>query len=96
MDLINRFLEELAEETAFISSHLVRHWNGMGTNEQLYTLSMICAAGLLLALRKPRRVTQLGHDAHGQDVGIIKTVFLGGMLLLFISVGMQAAVNGIS
>lgn len=96
MNLVERFWDELVEETAFITEHLRFAWNSMSYNEQLYGLMMMCATCLLLGLRNPQRTSGFKLFDFSEEVGHFKTFMFAAAVLMMFTFAVNVAVDAVS
>lgn len=96
MDLVERFWNELIEETAFITEHLRDAWSSMSYNEQLYGLMMMCATCLLLGLRNPRRTSGFKMFDFSEEVSHFKTLMFAAAVLMMFTFAVNEAVQAVS
>lgn len=94
-DLIKRTWRELNEETAYITHHLRRWWNGMEDGEQLFFVGIVCAALLLLGMRRPSR-SKYKHYDDNQTISIVQQFMFAAVVLMIFTFGVDIAVNSVS
>ncbi|MEO9968776.1 MAG: hypothetical protein ABJG15_02930 [Hyphomonadaceae bacterium] len=97
MDLLERTIRELKDESAFVVKHLQNWWNTMPMAEQAFTLGTICAAFLLIAVLPPvqKKVSTVGPD-NQTDMGTAKVFILAAVILIIMTFGLDIAIDGVS
>ncbi|MEM7661754.1 MAG: hypothetical protein AAF292_05860 [Pseudomonadota bacterium] len=96
MEIIERFWNELVEETTFITSHLQASWNLLSFNEQLYALMMLSATCLLLGLRNPSRATAFKTLGEREELSTFKTFMFAAAVLMMFTFAVDVAVDTVS
>lgn len=96
VDLLERSIREIKDESAFIVQHLQHWWGSMPIGQQAFTLGTICAALLLIAVLPPvqKKATVLGAD-NQSDMGTFKIFILGAVILVIMTFGLDIAIEGL-
>ena len=96
MDLLDRTIQELKDETAFVTQHLQGWWGGMSIGQQTFMLGVVCAALLLIAVLPPvqKKASVLGHD-NQKDYGTAKVFILATVILVIMTFGLDIAIEGV-
>ena len=96
MDLLDRTIREIKEESAVITQHLQRWWNGMGISEQAFSLGIICAAFLLIGILQPAPKRTVEGYENNQNSGLVKQFLLATVVLLIMTFGLDIAIENVS
>ena len=93
-NFIKRTWRELNEEAAYVTHHLRRWWNGMEDGEQLFFVGIICAALLLLGMRRPSK--KIKHYDDNGTITLVQQFMFGAVVLVIFTFGIDIAVNSVS
>lgn len=94
MDLLDRTIRELKDESAFISQHLQGWWGGMTVHQQAFTLGTACAALLLIGLLYPTPKSPKKIETHSKmDRTTAQMFFLSAVVLVVMTLGLDMVVE---
>jgi len=96
VDLLERTIREVKEESAFVVEHLQFWWNGMSLGQQAFSMSIVCAAFLLIGVLQPapKKASMLGNDLD-RDMSTFKVFLLAAVILIIMTFGLDIAIEGI-
>lgn len=96
MDLLDRIIIEIKEESGVVIDHMQRTWGSMSTSQQAFGLGILCAAFLLIAILQPapKTASALGYD-HIKNYGTLKVFIMAVVVLLIMTFGLDIAIEGL-
>lgn len=96
MNLFDRIWTELVEESTYVASRLQRWWYSMSEGEQLMLLGIVCAAGLLIGLRRPAHASKFrAYETH-PTMGVAKQFLFAGVVLVIFTFGADIALESLA
>ena len=96
MDLLDRTIREIKDESAFVVYHLQGWWNGMSIGQQAFTMGIVCAAFLLIGVLQPapKKASMLGNDVN-TEMGTLKVFLMATVILIIMTFGLDIAIEGV-
>lgn len=94
-ELIKSTWRELNEEVSFIVGHLRHWWGSMSDGDQLFFVGVVCAASLLLGLRRPSRKRNSGYS-QGEAMSNFQQFMFAAVVLVVFTFGVDIAVESVS
>ncbi len=96
MDIVSKTLNEIDKETDQVTAYLQGWWSTLGTNEKLFSIGVICAAFLLIAIvsnsRKPPEITYDGQAS----MSISKQFIFAAVILIIFTLGLDTLVDNVT
>lgn len=94
-ELFNRTWHELNEEVSFVVGHLRHWWGSMSDGNQLFLVGVICAASLLLGLRRPTKAKVTSYS-ESEVMSTFQQFMFAAVVLVVFTFGVDIAVESVS